>query len=300
FYQRKFNILFCTSIIESGLDVPTANTIIINRADQFGLAQLHQLRGRVGRSHHKAFALLLTPPKQSMTEDARKRLSVIESMEQLGAGFVLATHDLEIRGAGELLGEKQTGQIQQIGFSLYMDMLNQAVESIRLGKSLDIEKTMALGPEVNMNLPALLPEEYLPDIQMRLVLYKRIASAKDKPALNALKVELIDRFGLLPEATHTLFMQTEIRLKAEKIGIKKLEVYQHGITLEFSKNSQISPEAIVLMIQDQQGYKLDTKQRLHLNLELISSEERFQGAKKLLGDLERNSSMMQSRNLASD
>ena len=179
FYHKRANLLLCTTIIESGIDVPTANTIIIDRADRFGLAQLHQLRGRVGRSHHQAYAYLITPPKNAMTSDAKKRLEAIESLEDLGAGFVLATHDLEIRGAGELLGEGQSGQIQEIGFALYMELLERAVAALRAGKTPELERPLHHGPEIDLHVPALLPEAYLPDVHARLVLYKRISAVDD-------------------------------------------------------------------------------------------------------------------------
>lgn len=251
FYHRRFHILVCTAIIESGIDIPSANTIIINRADRFGLAQLHQLRGRVGRSHHKAFAYLLTPPEKALTPDAAKRLDAIAAMEDLGAGFVLATHDLEIRGAGELLGEQQTGQIQQIGFSLYTEMLGRAVNAIRRGETADLEETQSAGPEINLRLPAFLPEEYLPDVQMRLVHYKRIASASSEDALRALQVELIDRFGLLPDATKNLFRQTRIRLRAGQLGIAKIEAHPGGANVLFGNRTLVDPLSLVKLVQSQ-------------------------------------------------
>ncbi len=204
FYHRRFNLLLCTTIVESGIDVPTANTIIINRADRFGLAQLHQLRGRVGRSHHRAYAYLIAPPKAAMTADAIKRLEAIDSLEDLGAGFTLATHDLEIRGAGELLGDEQSGQIQEIGFSLYMDMLSRAVESLRAGKEPDLDAAFDAGVEINLHVPALLPDDYVPDVHLRLILYKRISATQSATELRELQVELIDRFGLLPEPAKNL------------------------------------------------------------------------------------------------
>jgi transcription-repair coupling factor (superfamily II helicase) len=287
FQHRRFHILACTAIIESGIDIPSANTIIINRADRFGLAQLHQLRGRVGRSHHKAFALLITPPLNNLTADARKRLSAIEAMEDLGAGFVLATHDLEIRGAGELLGEQQTGQMQQIGFSLYTQMLSQAVQAIRSGETLDIDQTRALGPEVNMHLPALLPEDYMPDIQMRLVLYKRIASASDEAALRNLKIEMIDRFGLLPEATLHLCRQTAIRLRATRLGIHKIKAWPQGVTVEFGNNGTVDPARLVKLIQDSPDrYSFDSRQRLRVTAALEEPEARFAVVESLLNTLQ--------------
>ncbi len=199
FYHKRANLLLCTTIIESGIDVPTANTIIIDRADRFGLAQLHQLRGRVGRSHHQAYAYLITPPKNAMTADAARRLEAIESLEDLGAGFVLATHDLEIRGAGELLGEGQSGQIQEIGFALYMELLERAVKAMQAGKTPELEKPLHHGPEIDLHVPALLPERYLPDVHARLVLYKRISSVQTVTELDDLQAETMDRFGPLPD-----------------------------------------------------------------------------------------------------
>src|SRR5699024_2522023 len=199
FYHRQFNVLLCTTIIETGIDIPSANTIIIERADKFGLAQLHQLRGRVGRSHHQAYAFLLTPPTKAITKDAVKRLEAIEQASELGAGFMLASHDLEIRGAGELLGDEQHGHMESIGFTLYMDMLEQAVEALKRGEQPDMAKPLASGPDINLGLPALIPDDYLPDVYMRLTLYKRIASCTNIEQANELKVEMIDRFGLLPE-----------------------------------------------------------------------------------------------------
>jgi transcription-repair coupling factor (superfamily II helicase) len=283
FYHRRFHVLVCTAIIESGIDLPSANTIIINRADHFGLAQLHQLRGRVGRSHHKAYAFLLAPPDHLITADARKRLDAIEAMEDLGAGFVLATHDLEIRGAGELLGEQQTGQIQQLGFSLYAQMLASAVDAIRRGETPDMDESRALGPEVNLHLPALLPEDYMPDVQMRLVHYKRIASARDEAKLKDLQVELIDRFGLLPDATRNLFRQTRLRLRASQWGITKIEAWPAGATIEFSAMTRVNPEQIVSIIgREPDRFSLDSRQRLQLRAGLEDEESRFTAMEELI------------------
>jgi transcription-repair coupling factor (superfamily II helicase) len=199
FYHQRANILVCTTIIETGIDIPNANTIIMDRADKFGLAQIHQLRGRVGRSHHQAYAYLLTPESGSLTSDAEKRLEAITAAEDLGAGFILATHDMEIRGAGELLGESQTGNMTAIGFGLYMDMLDRAVTAFKSGKQINFDNDGEDSTEIKLHLPALIPDDYLPDVQMRLVLYKRISNAKTTDALRALQVEMIDRFGLLPE-----------------------------------------------------------------------------------------------------
>ncbi len=283
FYHRRFHILVCTSIIESGIDIPSANTIIINRADRFGLAQLHQLRGRVGRSHHKAFAYLLTPPENLITADAAKRLDAIEAMEDLGAGFVLATHDLEIRGAGELLGEQQTGQLQQIGFSLYTELLGRAVAAIRRGETPDMETTRRSGCELNMHLPALLPEDYMPDIQMRLVHYKRIASAADETQLRELQVELLDRFGILPDASKNLFRQTRIRLQASRLGLRKIEATTGGITFEFDEQPGIDTRELVALISQRPDlYSFDRRQRFVLREELEDHEKRFTALEELV------------------
>jgi len=282
FYHRRFHILVCTAIIESGLDVPSANTIIINRADRFGLAQLHQLRGRVGRSHHQAFAYLLTPAREALTADAEKRLEAIESLEDLGAGFVLATHDLEIRGAGELLGEGQSGQISEIGFSLYNEMLSRTVQALRDGLEPDFDTGAPAGPEINLHLPALLPEDYLPDVHLRLVHYKRIASAKDERELQALQVELIDRFGLLPEPTRNLFRITAIRLLADPLGIRRLEVSARGSRVEFGPNTTVDPGVLVHLLESEPDrFRLDRQQRLKI-MEDVDEPERFDFAVALI------------------
>jgi len=283
FYHRRFHILVCTAIVESGLDVPSANTIIINRADRFGLAQMHQLRGRVGRSHHQAFAYLLTPPRDSLTTDAQKRLDAIESLEDLGAGFVLATHDLEIRGAGELLGEGQSGQIHEIGFSLYNEMLSRTVQALRDGLEPNLDIDMNAGTEVNLHVPALMPDDYLPDVHLRLVHYKRIASARDPHELEQLQVELIDRFGLLPEPTKNLFRITGIRLRANPLGIRRLELSASGGLVEFTQSTTVDPAALVRMLESEPArYQLDRQQRLRIKEELDEPEERFRFADQLV------------------
>ena len=238
FYHQRFNILVATTIIESGIDIPSANTILINRADKLGLAQLHQLRGRVGRSHHRAYAYLITPPKGSMTGDAEKRLQAIESLEDLGVGFTLATHDLEIRGAGELLGEGQSGQIQEIGFTLYSELLSRAVKALKEGKLPDYDKPLAHGTEVDLGVPALLPEDYVPDVHQRLILYKRVSHAADSEALRDLKIELIDRFGLLPVQTERLFDVMRLRQRCESLGVERLELNPGGARIVFDTDSE--------------------------------------------------------------
>ncbi|WP_323752138.1 transcription-repair coupling factor [Marinobacter sp.] len=249
FYHKRFNVLVCTTIVETGIDVPSANTIIIERADKFGLAQLHQLRGRVGRSHHQAYAYLLTPPPKSISTDAKKRLDAISEAQDLGAGFMLATHDLEIRGAGELLGEEQSGQIESIGFTLYMQLLDEAVKAIREGRTPNAELPLSHGTEMNLRIPAIIPEDYLPDVHNRLMLYKRIASVKDEAELKELQVEMIDRFGLLPEPAKNLVRQTQLRLMAEAWGIDKVDAGKEWVRFEFGASTPVDPLILVKKVQ---------------------------------------------------
>lgn len=257
FYHLRYNVLVCSTIIETGIDIPNANTIIIDRADKFGLAQLHQLRGRVGRSHHQAYAYLLTPPKKSLSKDAEKRLEAIEASQDLGAGFMLATHDLEIRGAGEMLGDEQSGQIQSIGYTLYMELLERAVESLKNGNELNLEQAVH-GCEVNLRLSAIIPEDYVHDVHSRLMMYKRIASAKTETELKDLQVEMIDRFGLLPEPCKHLFRQTELKLELEAMGIAKLDAGASGGKIEFSSQTKIDPLSIVTLVQSRPDlYRLE-------------------------------------------
>lgn len=286
FYHKRYNLLLCTTIIETGIDIPNANTIIINRADKFGLAQLHQLRGRVGRSHHQAYAYLLTPHKKSMTKDALKRLEAIEFTNDLGAGFTLATHDLEIRGAGEILGEEQSGQIQNVGFSLYMEMLEQAVEAIKAGKIPNIEQPLQQGTEINLHLSALIPDSYLPDIHSRLVLYKRIANANSAEELKALQIEMIDRFGILPEPTKNLFGITELKVKAQAMSIIKIDAGKENGKIEFAATTKVDPLSLVKMVQNKPNkYKLEGADTLRFYLDMEKAEQRFQAVDGLLNDL---------------
>ena len=283
FYHQQFHILLCTTIIESGIDVPTANTIIIDRADRFGLAQLHQLRGRVGRSHHQAYAYLLCPPRSAITPDAAKRLEAIEAAGDLGEGYMLATHDLEIRGAGELLGEDQSGQIHSVGYSLYMEMLERAVEALKRGEIPDPEASASRETEVNLRIPALIPDAYLPDVNTRLVLYKRIARAAGESELRDLQVEMIDRFGLLPEPTRNLFKITQTKLLAASLGIYKMEAGEKGGSVDFSDNTTINPLALVKLVQTQpETYRLVHGTRLRFDRELKDFEERYQFVNQLL------------------
>ncbi len=277
FYHQRFNLLVCTTIIESGIDVPSANTIVINRADKLGLAQLHQLRGRVGRSHHRAYAYLITPPPKTMTEDAKKRLEAIESLEDLGAGFTLSTHDLEIRGAGELLGEEQSGQIQEIGFTLYMDLLERAVDALKAGRTPELDRPLDHGAEIDLAIPALLPEAYLPDVHTRLVMYKRIASAHTRDELKELQVEMIDRFGLLPEPAKSLFAVTALKLKARPLGIRKIEAGPVSGRILFSEEPKVDPMHLVKLIQTRpKEFKLDGGDRLRFFRDMADPGKRVQ------------------------
>jgi transcription-repair coupling factor (superfamily II helicase) len=283
FYHRRFNVLLCTTIVESGLDVPTANTIVINRADRFGLAQLHQLRGRVGRSHHRAYAYLVAPPRAALTPDAVKRLDAIDSLDDLGSGFVLATHDLEIRGAGELLGDTQSGQIQEIGFSLYSELLARAVESLQAGREPDLEGPLHAGTEINLHVPALLPEDYMPDVHLRLILYKRIASAESPEQLRELQVELIDRFGLLPAAAKNFMRIAAIKQDAAALGIEKIDASESGGYVQFGARSHVDPHSLVRLVQeDGQTYSMRSAHRLQFQEELGSTEDRFKFIEELL------------------
>lgn len=276
FYHKRFNVLIASTIIETGIDVPSANTIIIERADKFGLAQLHQLRGRVGRSHHQAYAYLLTPPRKQMTDDAQKRLEAISGAQDLGAGFLLATHDLEIRGAGELLGDGQSGQIQAVGFTLYMEMLERAVKSIRKGEQPNLDQPLGGGPEINLRVPALIPEDYLPDVHARLILYKRIANAADEDGLKELQVEMIDRFGLLPDPTKNLVRITLLKLQAEKLGIKKVDAGPQGGRIEFAADTCVDPLTLIKLIQSAPSrYKFEGATMFKFQVPMERPEERF-------------------------
>ncbi|MBX3689394.1 MAG: transcription-repair coupling factor [Dokdonella sp.] len=286
FYRQRFNVLVATTIIESGIDVPSANTIIINRADRFGLAQLHQLRGRVGRSHHRAYAYLMLPEGRSVTADAEKRLEALASLDELGAGFTLATHDLEIRGAGELLGEEQSGQIEEVGFALYSEMLDRAVRALKEGKVPDFDLASQGEAEIVLNIPALIPDDYLPDVNTRLTLYKRIASARSDEELRELQVEMIDRFGLLPDPLKHLFAVTSLKLAATPLGIRKLELGPQGGRVLFTPKPAIEPLTIIRLIQSQpRVYALDGQDKLKFKMPLEGSSERLRAAGDLLRTL---------------
>jgi transcription-repair coupling factor (superfamily II helicase) len=283
FHRQRFNVLVCTTIIETGIDIPTANTIIIDRADRFGLAQLHQLRGRVGRSHHRAYAYLVVPDRKSITADAQKRLEALASLEELGAGFTLATHDLEIRGAGELLGDEQSGQIQEIGFGLYTELLDRAVRALKSGKIPDFDLSSEHETEVELHLPALIPDDYLGDVHARLTLYKRIASARSEDDLRDLQVEMIDRFGLLPDSVKQLFAVASLKLMATPLGIRKLDFGPNGGRIVFREKPDVDPMLIIKLIQQlPRVYKLDGQDKLKITLDLPGATERIRSAQEAL------------------
>ena len=286
FYHRRFQLLVCTTIIESGIDVPTANTMLIDRADRFGLAQLHQLRGRVGRSHHRAFAYLLAPPLAALPDDARKRLEAIESLEDLGAGFTLATQDLEIRGAGELLGEEQSGQIQEVGLGLYLELLERAVAALRDGREPELGGPAVPGCEVDLQLPALLPEDYIPDVHLRLQLYKRLSGAADRERLDDLEVELIDRFGPLPPPARTLLVVHRLRQRAARLGIRRLELGAASGLVEFAPEHRVAPERVVRLVQQAGSrYRLDGPTKLRIRVASADPASRIASAESVLDEL---------------
>ncbi len=287
FHRQRFNTLVCTTIIESGIDIPSANTILVNRADKFGLAQLHQLRGRVGRSHHRAYAYLIVPERAALSGDAEKRLTALAALEELGAGFTLATHDMEIRGAGELLGEEQSGQIEAIGFTLYTELLERAVRALRQGKVPDYSFNAEHEAEIVLHTPLLIPDDYLPDVHARLTLYKRIASATTPAALRELQVEMIDRFGLLPQPTRDLFAAAELKLTANALGVRKLELGESGGRLQFRAQPAIDPRKVIRMIQrEPMVYRLDGQDKLRITRELATAEARIAFAHALLEALD--------------
>jgi transcription-repair coupling factor (superfamily II helicase) len=282
FYHRRFDVLICTTIIESGIDVPSANTILINRADRLGLAQLHQLRGRVGRSHHRAYAYLIVPSRKALTGDAAKRLEAIESLEDLGAGFVLATHDLEIRGAGEFLGEAQSGELSEVGLTMYLDMLEQAVAAMRENREPALDRPLAAVSEIELHVPAMLPQDYVPDVHLRLALYQRIAGA-DAPALNDLTAELIDRFGSLPEVAHNLLRLAHLRIAARSLGVRRFDLAATGGNVQFEATNQVDPTLVIKLIQQKaKEFRLDGPLRLRITRSLPKAEQRFEYAQQLL------------------
>ena len=293
FYHRRFDILVATTIIESGIDVPSANTIIIDRADRFGLAQLHQMRGRVGRSHHRAYAYLLVPSRKALTGDALKRLEALESLEELGAGFVLATHDLEIRGAGELLGEQQSGEMAEVGLTMYLDMLDRAVKALRAGRRVDLDAPLASQSEVELRVPSLLPEDYVGDVQVRLALYKRIAAAADEDALDGMLVELTDRFGEPPTPARNLLRTARLRLVARRLGLRRVDFGTHGGQLQFEPQNSIDPKKVVALLQSNpREYRLEGPLKLRVSHPLVDETERFEFVTALLQRLGGSAAIM--------
>ena len=286
FYHQRFQLLVCTTIIETGIDIPSANTIIINNAQNFGLAQLHQLRGRVGRSHHKAYAYLIIKSHQSITADAKKRLDAIASLEELGAGFTLANHDLEIRGAGDLLGENQSGKISEIGFNLYHDLLKRTIQAIKNNTKLDLDDSLVEEIDINIGIACIIPETYLDDVHERLILYKRIASAEDDSELKDLKIEMIDRFGLLPDATKNLFASTSLRIFSKKIGIEKINITDDKAEITLNQKSTIEASKIINLIQKQpQKYQLKNQNTLVFNVSMDEDGSRIERVKNLINQL---------------
>lgn len=282
FYQQRFNVLLCTTIIETGIDVPTANTIIIHRADKFGLAQLHQLRGRVGRSHHQAYAYLLTPGEDAMTKQAKKRLEAIQAMEELGSGFFLAMHDLEIRGTGEVLGESQSGNIQEVGFSMYNDMLSQAVRALKAGHEPDLDAPFATGCEVNLHMPALLPSDYCPDVHARLGIYKRLSNTSHVDDLIRIQEELIDRFGKLPPASHALIASHRIRIDADTLGIQKIDASESQTLIHFKANTPIDPLKLIDLVQKQKNIRFAGPDKLKAEIKAVDIKQRTDAIRSLL------------------
>ncbi len=285
FYHQRFNLLLCTTIIETGIDVPTANTIIMNKADMFGLAQLHQLRGRVGRSHHQAYAYLLTDPHRNITTQAKKRLDAIQLLEDLGAGFHLAMHDLEIRGAGELLGDSQSGEMQEIGFSLYSDMLNHAVKQLKAGKEPDISAPLGVTTEINLHTPALLPSDYCPDVHERLVLYKRLANCTNDDELDTLQEELIDRFGLLPEQGEALMVCHRLRVAAKPMDILKIDASDSAIQLQFNPRADLDPTKLINLLQRDRRCRMNGPDKLRITVQLHDIHQRADFVKVVLKEL---------------
>jgi len=286
FYHQRYHVLVCTTIIETGIDIPSANTIIIDRADKFGLAQLHQLRGRVGRSHHQAYAYCLTRSKNSLTSDAQKRLGAFEALNTLGSGFNLATHDLEIRGAGELLGDEQSGNINEIGYSLYMELLERAVQSYKEGKNLSADKPILNAIDIDLNIATLIPMDYIPDVHSRLVLYKRIASCKTVDALEEIQIEMIDRFGLLPIETQSLFKVTSLKIKAKPLNILKIKASAKSGQIDFETEPNINPETIIKFMRERpKNFKLVGSQSFKFMFDMTDITERFRIVESLIHDL---------------
>ncbi|MBT9503314.1 MAG: transcription-repair coupling factor, partial [Burkholderiaceae bacterium] len=282
FVGGKHNLLLCSTIIETGIDVPSANTIIISRADKFGLAQLHQLRGRVGRSHHQAYAYLMVPDVQSLTKQAQQRLDAIQSMEELGSGFYLAMHDLEIRGAGEVLGENQSGNMMEVGFQLYNDMLAEAVRSLKAGREPDLLSPLAATTEINLHAPALLPDAYCGDVHVRLSLYKRLATAERNEQIDAMLEEITDRFGKLPTQGQTLFDTHRLRVLAKPYGVQKIDAAPTVMNISFRPNPPIDALRVIEMVQKNKTIKLVGNDKLRIDKQLTDPKDRAQAIREVL------------------
>jgi transcription-repair coupling factor (superfamily II helicase) len=285
FYQQRINLLLCSTIIETGIDVPTANTIIIDRADRFGLAQLHQLRGRVGRSHHQAYAYLLTPPTDALSAQAKKRLEAIQMMEDLGSGFYLAMHDLEIRGAGEVLGDSQSGEMQQVGFQLYNDMLRASVAALKSGREPDLGEPLGVTTEINLHVPALLPEKYCVDIHERLVLYKRLASAETIAEMEGIQEELVDRFGPTPDQGLALLACHRLRLLAKPLGVRKIDAGPERTMIQFVKHPPFDPGKLILLVQRDGRIRFAGPDRLRIDRAAPTLTDRIALVRDFLGRL---------------
>ncbi len=276
FYHQRFHVLLCTTIIESGIDVPTANTILIDRADRFGLAQLHQMRGRVGRSHHQAYAFLLVPDQKSMTPDAVQRLEAFARYQDLGVGYALATQDLEIRGAGELLGEEQSGHMQELGFGMYHELLERTIRAMKKGEVLDWERPISDSTHLDLHLPALFPDTYIGDAQTRLILYKRLSRCETQEDLEELRAETIDRFGPLPKTSITLFECAKLRLHAMALGVQKIDGNAQGVTFEFRSDAPIEPDRLLHFLQNsQKTARMRGPTQLRLTFPSTTPEERL-------------------------
>jgi transcription-repair coupling factor (superfamily II helicase) len=282
FHAQRANVLLCTTIIETGIDVPTANTIIMHRADRFGLAQLHQLRGRVGRSHHQAYAYLLIPDEGAITKDATKRLEAIQAMEELGSGFFLAMHDLEIRGAGEVLGDSQSGDMQEVGFGLYAEMLNHAVRALKAGREPDLSAPLEAVTEINLHVPALLPADYCGDVNERLTLYKRLANCSSLDALEAMQEELVDRFGKLPDAARALIDTHRLRILCLPLGVSRIDASAETIVLQFVPSPPIPPERIIRLIQTRKDARLAGPDRLRFTIKTPEPAQRILRLREIL------------------
>jgi transcription-repair coupling factor (superfamily II helicase) len=285
FYQQRANLLLCSTIIETGIDVPTANTIIIDRADRLGLAQLHQLRGRVGRSHHQAYAYLLTPPAEALSQQAKKRLEAIQLMEELGSGFFLAMHDLEIRGAGEVLGESQSGEMQEVGFQLYSDMLDAAVRALKAGREPDLAQPLGVTTEINLHLPALLPANYCSDVHERLVLYKRLANSESIERLDAMHEELVDRFGTPPEPTRALLACHRLRLRGRPLGVVKVDAGPERTLIHFVDAPPFDPFKLISLVQKDSRFRFAGPDRVRVDQAAPTLEDRVKAVEDLFARL---------------